>query len=510
MPGMEAGGYGRMAEKLAELRRRLGEAADLHAAIGLMHWDQEVCMPPKGAGPRALQLATLSAVAHRAFTDPSLGALLRELAERRDALGEADRPLVDVALYDYERATKLPEEFVHEFAQTTSEAYEVWVKARAASDFSMFLPRLERIVELNRRKAEYLGYEGSPYNALLEDYERGMTAERLARIFGELAPKQAQLLERILASPNQPDVSWLEGDWDEQAQWEFGEIVLRDLGYDFDAGRQDKSVHPFSAGFARTDVRITTRFDARDPFSALMGTIHECGHALYSQGHDPEDDRTPLSEGASLGVHESQSRLWENIIGRSLPFWKHYLPRFRELFPNRIEHVAPEQVYAAINRVRPSLIRVEADECTYNLHVMLRFDIELALMEGTLRAAEVPQVWNEKVMRYLGLDVPDDANGCLQDIHWSHGSFGYFPTYALGNLYAAQLMEAIERAIPDLWSRVEAGDFASLLAWLREHVHRHGRRKLPVEVIVDATGEEPSAGPYLRYLERKYGELYRL
>ncbi|GMU91331.1 MAG: carboxypeptidase M32 [Candidatus Hydrogenedentota bacterium] len=495
-------------ESIAALRERLGAVADVNAAIALLQWDQEVYMPPKGAEARGKQLATLSAMAHRLFTDPEVGGLIDACAASTNGLSYADARLVDVARYDYERATKLPESFVREFAEACSAAFERWVKARQDSDFAQFKPHLAKLVELARRKADYLGYEGSPYNALLEEFERGMTAERLKVIFSELAAKQSALVERILASPIQPDTSWMEGEWDVQAQWDFGMRVLRDLGYDLEAGRQDKSVHPFSTIFAIDDVRITTRFDSSEPFSSLTGTIHECGHALYMQGHDREDARTPLADGASLGMHESQSRMWENIIGRSLPFWKHYTPIIKRYHKRRMSRVTPEQIYAALNRVRPSLIRVEADECTYNLHIIIRFEIEVGLIEGSIGVDDVPEAWNAKVKQYLGLDVPDDAHGCLQDIHWSHGAFGYFPTYALGNLYAAQMFEVIEKQLPTLWRDVGKGNFKPLLDWLRQNVHRHGRRKLATELIRDITGTDPSSEAFLRYLETKYRSLY--
>lgn len=496
--------------RMNELRQRLEEIADVTSAISLLRWDQETYMPPKAAPGRGQQLATLSALRHRLLTAPEMGRLLAELRDTSDRLDPDDAKLVEVACYDYTRTTKLPESFVQTFAEEQSKAFHAWVGARDQSDFAAFQPHLERLVELLRQKADLLGYQGSPYNALLEDYERGMTADCLQNTFGELAKKQSALVERIIHAPKQPDTSWLDQEWDEGVQWDFTLRVLEDMGYDLEAGRQDKSVHPFTTHFDLYDVRVTTRVNRNDLFSALMGSIHEGGHALYDQGFQEKDRRTPLADGTSLGIHESQSRMWENVIGRSLPFWKHYTPVLRERFPGRLDAVAPEQVYAAVNRVRPSFIRVEADECTYNLHVMLRFEIELPLIEGELKVAEVPELWGAKMKQYLGLDVTDDAKGCLQDIHWSYGSMGYFPTYALGNLYAAQLFERIIEDIPDLWDAVEAGNFEPLRTWLRTHVHQHGRRKLAHELLRDITGGEATAQPYLNYLEGKYGALYGL
>lgn len=496
-----------MPSSMEILREKLGEVADIRNAVALLQWDQETYMPPKGATARGHQLATLSALEHRLFTAPELGALLRELSSK--TAGD-DAKMVAEALYDYERAVKLPESFVHEFAQEQSRAYEAWVKAREASDWKQFEPHMEKLLDLLKRKADLMGYEGSPYNALLEDFERGMTAEQLTPLFANLAARQSALVKRIVESGNAPDVEWLEADWDEDAQWQFSMRVLQDMGYDFDAGRQDKSVHPFTTTFDIEDVRVTTRLSPRELFTALSSSIHEGGHALYEQGFPLEDRRTPLANAPSLGIHESQSRMWENLIGQSLPFWKHYARILRAYFPNKLDDVTPEMLYAAVNRVEPSLIRVDADECTYNLHIVLRFELELALIEGRLNVRDIPEAWNEKMRQYLGLTPPDDALGCLQDIHWSHGAMGYFPTYALGNLYSAQLFEAMSAELPELWTQVENGRFDAILGWLREKVHRFGRRKTAVEIVTEATGKAPSAEPYLSYLETKYSGLYRL
>lgn len=496
-------------EKFETLKARLGEISDINSAISLLHWDQEVYMPPKAAPGRGQQLATLSGLSHRMFTDPEIGALILDL-QNDGTLDSDSAKLLSEAAHDYNHATKVPEAFVQKFAIARSAAFEAWIKARENSDFATFQPHFQTILDLMLEKAEYLGYEGSPYNALLDEYERGMTAEYLSQLFGDLAPRQGAFVERLITAPNQPDLSWLDQEWDPDTQWGLSIDILKEMGYDFEAGRQDKSVHPFSINFDTKDVRVTTRIDPRDLFSGLMGSMHEGGHALYEQGFLDRDRRTVLGQAISLGIHESQSLLWENIIGRSLPFWERHTTNLQAAYPGQLDDKTPAEIHRAINHVKPSFIRVEADECTYNLHVIIRFEIELALVEGDLKIAEVPEAWNAKMKQYLGLDVPNDALGCLQDIHWSHGNIGYFPTYALGNLYSAQLFEAVEAALPDLWSQVEAGNFAPLLAWLRKNVHEVGRRKTAVELLESVTGQPPSADPFMRYLEKKYLPLYGL
>ena len=495
-------------ELLKQLTDAYGKVVDVNMILSLMHWDLEVYMPPKGGDARGQQLATLSGISHQLMTDPAMGDYLSSLdGASLDADGAAT---VREIQHDYELSTKLPESYVTTFAEVQNKAFQAWVTAREASDFKQFQPHLESLVDLLKQKADLLGYEGSPYNALIDEYERGMTAEEIKPIFADLAERQSVLVDKIMQSPNQPEMDWVDQTWDEQKQWDFTMEVLGDIGYDFDAGRQDKSIHPFTTNFDVNDVRITTRVHERELFSALTGSIHEGGHALYEQGFLASDQRSVLGQAASLGVHESQSRMYENMIGRSLAFWNHYAPKIKRLYGSQLDGVGPNELYRAINAVQPSLIRVEADECTYNLHVILRFEIELALIEGDLKVADIPEMWNAKMKQYLGLDVPNDAEGCLQDIHWSHGSMGYFPTYSLGNLYAAQLFEKIEDDLPGLWDDVEQGSFSGLLSWLRTNVHEVGRRKVAKDIVRDATGKEPSAEPYMHYLEGKYGALYGL
>lgn len=488
---------------------RMRDVGNLRMASAVLEWDQEVCMPPKGAAARGRQLATLNAHAHTLFTAAEMGTLIQEAQEHGDALTTDEQSLLGEIAYDYERAARIPESLIRRFSEARSAAYHAWLSARKQSDFAAFLPHLETLVALSKEEAECLGYQETPYDALLENYERGMTASQLRPIFERLAGCQSELVARVADAP-QPDTDWLRQTWNTDRQWVFTEQVLRSMGYDFEAGRQDKSAHPFTTNFSIRDVRITTRLSADDFFSALFGSIHEGGHALYEQGFPETDEGTVLASAPSLGMHESQSRLWENVIGRSLPFWRHFLPELRTLFPGQLDRVEACDLYRAANRVAPSLIRVEADECTYNLHIILRFEIEAGLIENSLAAKDVPAIWNEKMKQYLGLEVPDDARGCLQDIHWSHGAFGYFPTYALGNLYAAQLFEVMQRDLPDVWEQVGQGAFGGVLSWLRSHIHCVGRRKTAASLIEKVTGAPPSPEAFLAYLKTKYGSLYNL
>lgn len=498
-------------EKILEtFKEELGQIVDMEGALALLQWDQEVYMPPKAAAARGQQLATLSALAHRQFTSDKMGGLLHELKSAEPELDADTVALVNETLYDYDQATKLPEHFVHRFAVEQSKAYEVWTQARKDSAFKQFAPQLGVLMALLHEKADYLGYETVPYDALIGEYERGMTSAKLQTLFGELAPQQRALVARIREKAPSTTPAWLAQEWDEEKQWQFSLQVLKDMGYDFDAGRQDRSVHPFTTNFDLYDVRVTTRLDRKELFSGLTGSIHEGGHALYEQGFLPKDQRTTLAQGISLGIHESQSRMWENMIGRSLPFWKHYTPQLKRMYPGQLDNVHAEDIYRAINHVEPSFIRVEADECTYNLHIILRFEIEQALMAKELKVEEIPEAWNAKMQDYLGLEVPNDRLGCLQDIHWSHGSIGYFPTYALGNLYAAQLFEKIEADLPNLWTDIEDGQFQPLLQWLRRNVHQVGRRQQAEALLESVTGKAPESQPFLQYLEGKYSRIYGL
>jgi len=384
------------------------------------------------------------------------------------------------------------------------------VKARAESDFAQFQPHLERVVDLTIQYAEALGYEDCLYDALLDRYEPEMKTTQVAAIFEQVKSSLIPLIQAIADRGRPVDETVFDQEYPDQAQWDFGTLVLQDMNFDFTYGRQDRSAHPFTTGFSPHDVRITTRILPDHFQSGLFGTVHEGGHALYEQGMRIEIGRTPLFDGASFGVHESQSRLWENIVARSRNFWMHYLPRLRDFFLRQLTGVDLDTFYRALNKVEPSLIRVEADEVTYNLHIFLRFELEQELLEGQLSVADLPQAWNAKMEEYLGVIPPDDAQGVLQDVHWADGYMGYFPTYALGNLLSVQFYNQALEEIPDLPEQIAKGQFDTLLNWLRDNIHTHGKKFTPVELVQRVTGEQMNAAPFLAYLREKYAEIYGL
>ncbi len=501
-----------LADAFQDLTLRLREAADIHGAIGLLDWDQETYMPPKAVRARARQRATLSAIAHAKLIDAETGRLLDMLEsdEALGQLGDTQRAIVRETRYDFERARRLPERLVRELEETTAIASSAWADARQRSDFAAFAPHLEKIMGLLREKAEAYGYADSPYDALIEDYERGMTAAALRPIFARLRAELTPMIQAMAGAPGAPSRAILEKPYDSQKQWDFGMRVLKAMGFDLEAGRQDKSAHPFTGGSHPTDVRLTTRIAANDLASGLFSTIHEGGHGLYEQGWSAEHLDTPLAQAPSLGLHESQSRFWENQIGRSRSFWRHWFRPLAELFPEILTGIGADDFYRAINVVRPSLIRVEADEATYALHIILRFEIESALMQEEIRIAELPALWNAKMKELLGIEPPNDAQGVLQDIHWSFGLVGYFPTYALGTLYAAQLFKRLRECLANVDDLLEAGEMAPILQWLRTNVHSQGRAKTAEALIAGVCGESLNARPFLDYIRAKYGEIYRI
>jgi carboxypeptidase Taq len=497
--------------KLASLQTKLKEVKNLFDAAAVLGWDQQVFMPPGGAEARAEQLATLSKLAHELFTTDEIGALLADLAGAGFDPDSDEAALVRVAQRDYDKARKLPPALVAEMSRTFSMGQQIWTKARAEKDFAQFQATLAKIIDLNIQKAEAYGYQDCLYDALLDEYEPGMQTAAVAGVFATLKVGLVPLVQAIAQNAARVDDSLLKQDYNEQAQWDFGLIPLKAIGFDLERGRQDKSVHPFTTSFSVNDVRITTRVH-KDLFpSALFSTLHEGGHALYEQNSTPALDGSFLAGGTSLGVHESQSRLWENVLGRSREFWHFYYPKLQEFFPAQLQRAGMEDFYRAINKVSPSFIRVEADEATYNLHVFLRFELEQELVEGRLSVAQLPAAWNAKMEEYLGLTPPHDALGVLQDIHWSGGSIGYFPTYTLGNVLSLQFYEQTLKDLPDLPQQYSRGEFGPLLAWFKEKIHRHGRKYTANELLARVTGASGiEAGPYLRYITEKFSEIYGL
>ena len=500
-----------MSEKLEQLKERLGEVSDLQHAASVLGWDQQVNMPPMGNEARGQQLATLSKIAQEKFTSDEVGRLIEDL-QQEFAGADPDfdeAALIHVTARDYDKARRVPPEFIQEQAIVSSKAFEAWMEARSKSDFSIFQPHLEKVVELVQRYVSFFPPADHPYDTLLDDYEPGMKTADVRAIFDGLRPKQVKLIKAIAKSKQVKD-DFLFKKYNEKKLVDFGVKVITRFGYDWNRGRQDKAPHPFETTFSVNDVRITTRYEDDNPLATLFSTMHESGHAMYEQGINPAYERTPLSGGTSLAVHESQSRMWENLVGRSLPFWEHFYPELKKLFPAQLDGVSLKTFYKAINKVEPSLIRVNADEATYNLHIMLRLELEIGMVDGTVAVRDLPEIWNAKMDEYLGIVPPDDARGVLQDIHWSGGMIGYFSTYALGNLISAQVWEKIHKDIKDLDEQIRKGDFSALLGWLRTNIHRHGHKYEPQVLVEKVTGSRITPEPYLRYLTKKYSEIYGL
>ncbi|MEA2323565.1 MAG: carboxypeptidase Taq [Solirubrobacteraceae bacterium] len=482
---------------LTELTARLAEIADLEKVAMLLAWDQEVVMPRGGAEPRAQQRASVERLAHERFTDDRVGELLDEAV----AETPLDEDLLRVARRDFDKARRVPGDLVAELVHASATGHEAWTNAHAASDFAPFEPFLRRNIELRRRYIACFPEVARPYDALLDDFEPEMRTEEAEAVLGRL---RDGLIPLVGAAPAPDDAIMHGGPFDVDAQRGFVETVLRQVGVDDERWRLDVAVHPFAAPVGLGDVRLTTRY-APDDLDALYSSLHEFGHGLYEAGVDPELARSPLQGGVSSAVHESQSRLWENMVGRSAGFWRWAFPQLRSAFPQHFAGRTWRDVHRAVNAVRPSLIRVTADEVTYGLHIALRFELELELFEGDLDPAALPEAWNERVRAYLGVDVPDDAHGVLQDVHWAEGLFGYFPTYALGTVISGQLWARINADVPDLEERLARGDFGALRDWLRERVHRHGRRLTPTELVAQAAGGPLDPEPYLQYLRAKLG-----
>jgi carboxypeptidase Taq len=498
--------------KLAELKRRLLEISDLAAAGALLGWDQSTYMPKGGAPARARQGATLGRLAHEKSVDPALGKLLDGLAPYAAGLpyDSDEASLIRIARRDFEKAIKLPSTYVARASALASTSYDAWTRARPANDFATMLPFLEKAVDLSR---EYAGYF-APYrhvaDPLIDAADEGMTTASVRSLFAELRSELIPVVRAIFGQPV-PGDGCLHGSFSEPAQLDFSLSVVKRFGYDTGRGRLDKTHHPFCTKFSSGDVRITTRVDEKRFGDALFSTMHETGHALYEQGVAAALEGTPLGTGTSAGVHESQSRLWENVVGRGRPFWEHFYPVLRDTFPDQFRRTGFETFYRAINNVQRSLIRTDADEVTYNLHIMMRFDLELELLEGHLRVKDLPEAWRARMQADLGIAPADDRDGCLQDVHWYGGTVGGgFQSYTIGNILSAQFYSAAVKAHPDIPLEIAKGEFGTLHGWLREHLYRHGRKFQPDEIVMRATGGPMSTKPYLAYLRAKYGELYRL
>ncbi len=500
-----------MSAKLDRLKEILAEAADVRSAAALLSWDQQTYMPAGGNDARGQQLGTLGKIAHDLATTDEVGKLLSDLKQEFAGADESsdEAALVRVATRDYEKETCVPADFIVEQAVVTAKAFEAWAEARSKSDFSIFRPHLEKVVELARKYVTFFPPTDHPYDVLLDDYEPGMKTADVQAIFSNLRPRQVELIKAITARP-QVNTKFLSRKYNEQRLWDFSAEITRTFGYDWTRGRMDKAAHPFENSTSVNDVRITNRFEAGRPLATVFSAMHESGHAMYEQGINPAYERTPLAHGTSLAVHESQSRMWENLVGRSLAFWEYCYPRLKAAFPSQLEGVGLKNFYKAINRVEPSFIRVNADEATYNMHIMLRLELEIGMLEGKIAVKDLPELWNAKMREYLGVTPPDDAQGVLQDIHWSGGMIGYFSTYALGNLISAQLWEKIQKDMPDVEAQIRKGKFDGLLSWLRANVHRYGHKYKPQDLVKRVTGSSITAEPYIRYLTSKYSEIYGL
>jgi carboxypeptidase Taq len=486
-----------------ELLEKVRELSTLEQAAGLLAWDEQTYMPPGGSADRARQKAALSGVIHERLISKDMGRLIRALKKQK--LSADGAVILRETERNWRRASGIPGDLVRELAHTQSMAIEAWAKARRENRFKLLEPWLVKMIGLKQREAECVGYKDVPYDALLDDFEPGMRSRDVDAIFSRLKAKLVPIAIKLLKEP-QPAPIKASGKCPMEGQRAFIMQLCTSIGFDMGRGRIDTSPHPFTMG-AGNDIRITVRYDECDPTYALMPALHETGHALYEQGFLEKYYGTPLSEAVSAGIHESQSRLWENMVGRSMPFWSFHYPALQKAFPG-LKKTSLSKFYRGINAVRRSFIRTEADEVTYNLHIMLRYDVESAVFAGKLKAGEIPSYWNERFEEYLGIPVPDDARGCLQDIHWAIGSFGYFPTYALGNLYAAQFWGAAKRQVPGLEKCIASGDTGPLLGWLRKKVHRHGMRYGAEELMEKATGEKLNEDYFIGYVKEKYGPIY--
>ncbi len=494
------------------LLHKVNQVHDIEKAMAVLSWDRETNMPPKGVRARIDQMTTLRQLSHQLFVADEMGELIDLAAQETEDLpyDSNEASLIRYLKRHYANERKLTADYVKRASEVSGQARQAWVKARAENHFPDFQPWLEEVITLCQEQAELYGYEDEPYDALLDKYETGMKTADVRHIFAGLKQELMSLREAVAANQDALDDSLVHQPFDVEKQKVFVRYITAAVGYDYERGHLGTVVHPFATNFARDDVRITTRWypDFLNP--ALFGGLHESGHAMYEQGTHPDLYRTPLARGTSLGIHESQSRMIENIVGRSYGFWQAHFPRLQELFPEQLGGHTAAEFYRAVNKVQPSFIRVEADELTYNFHIILRFEIEQAMLNGELAAKDLPEAWNAKMAELLGVVPPTDAQGCLQDVHWTRPGFGYFPTYALGNLYAAQFYETAVSQNPTIGEEMEKGQTASLLEWLRENIHQHGRKFTPGELVQRVTGKPLSHAAFLRYATAKFSKLYNL
>jgi carboxypeptidase Taq len=494
---------------LAELKQRLADISDLNGAGAVLGWDEATYMPAGGAAARGRQSALLRRLAHERFVDPALGRLIDRLEPQAQKLAPADASLVRVVRRDYDRDIRVPADYVARASAHGSASYNAWIRARPANDFAAMIPFYATSLELSREYASFFAPFDHIADPMIDDADQGMTTAKIQRLFAELRRELVPIARAICDQPPPEDV-FVGRAFSEPEQLAFGLAVARALGYDLERGRLDKTHHPFCTRFAAGDVRITTRVRENDLGDALFSTVHEAGHAMYEQGVDPGLDGTPLSRGVSAGVHESQSRLWENVVARSRPFWEHYYPALQRSFAAQLGAVPLDAFYRTINKVERSLIRTDADEVTYNLHIMLRFDLETRLLEGQLAVKDLPEAWRAGMLTDVGVSPKDDRDGCLQDVHWCGGIGGAFQSYTIGNILSAQFFAAATRAHPQIPDEIAGGRFATLHGWLVDNIYRHGRTLTPDEIVVRATGGPMTIAPYLAYLRGKYGALYRL
>jgi carboxypeptidase Taq len=489
-----------------QYKTNLQKIADLKYASAVLQWDQETYLPKNGSDARGRQIATLNELAHKQFTDVEFGNLLNQLSIQEN-LTDKEKRNVQLSLEDFDKSKKLPSSFVRQTSEAVNKSFHAWIQARKENNFTVFEKPLQQIIDLKKQEADLLGYEQHPYNALMNDYDKGLTTTIVDKLFADLRPQLSNLLVKIAAQP-QVDSSMLHQHFDKDAQWNVGIEILKRMHFDFDAGRQDISEHPFTTNFSSSDVRVTTRVDENDFGNMLWSCIHEGGHALYEQGLPEAAYGMPLGEYCSLSTHESQSRLWENCVGRSQAFWQYNYALLQNAFPTQLNKVSIKQFYNGINKVQPSLIRTESDELTYHFHVMIRYEIEKLLIEGTISAKDIPAYWNEHYQKYLGITVPNDVQGCLQDVHWSHGSFGYFATYSIGSLYAAQFFDTIKKQHSNLETEITIGNTTLIWQWLQNAIYKHGRYYNSEQLCKNATGTELSSKFFIDYITQKYGQIY--